>query len=128
MASGGSYRIQSTSLNKEFESPPETAWTEQEIADGLNGIPINTSYKIHTWTFSNLQGCDYEDLATLFASQQSGNAQLSQMETDPYDASGADLHYGTATFTDFIIRNIAPRTRGLPFYESVRVEFEIFVS
>ena len=54
MASGGSYRIQSTSLNKEFEVPPETAWTEQEISIGLNGIPINTSYKIHTWTFSNL--------------------------------------------------------------------------
>ena len=51
MASGGSYRIQSTSLNKEFEVPPETSWTEQEISIGLNGIPINTSYKIHTWTF-----------------------------------------------------------------------------
>ena len=128
MASGGSYRIQSTTLNKEFEVPPETSWTEQEISIGLNGIPINSSYKTHAWTFSNLQGCDYEDLATLFASQQDNNTQLSEMETDPYDASGADLHYGTTTFTDFIIRNIAPRTRGLPFYDSVTVTFEVFVS
>lgn len=128
MASGGAYRIQSTSLNKEFEVPPETSWTEQEIGIGLNGIPINSSYKRHTWQFNNLQGCDYEDLAALFESQQDNNSQLSELETDPYDATGADLRYGTATFTDFIILSIAPRQRGLPFYDNVQILFEVFVS
>ncbi len=126
MASGGAYRIQSSTLNKEFQVPESTAWTEQPIAGGLNGIPINTGYKLHTMSFSNMEGCDFEDLATLFDGQQSGNAQLSELETDPYDASGADLHYGTETFTDFIIQSIAPRTRGLPLYQSVTVVFEVF--
>jgi hypothetical protein len=128
VASGGAYRIQSSSLNKEFEAPQTTAWAEQEISIGLNGIPVNSGYKLHTWNFANLEGCDYEDLATLFESQQDDNAQLSQLETDPYDASGAAIKYGTVTFTDFIIRNIAPRTRGLPFYDNVTVIFEVFVS
>ena len=75
-----------------------------------------------------MEGCDFEDLATLFDGQQSANAQLTEMETDPYDASGADETYGTLAFTDFIIQNIAPRTRGLPLYDSVTVTFEIFVS
>ncbi len=128
MASGGAYRIQSSTLNKEFQTPETTPWTEQPIAGGLNGIPVNSSYKIQTWNFSSMEGCDYEDLTTLFDGQQSDNAQLVEMETDPYDASGADLHYGTTTYTDFIIQSIAPRTRGLPLYESVSVTFEIFVS
>lgn len=128
MASGGAYRIQSSTLNKEFQAPETTAWAEQPIAGGLNGIPINTSYKIHTMNFSNMEGCDFEDLATLFDGQQSGNAQLSELETDPYDASGADLHYGTTVFTDFIIQSIAPRTRGFPLYESVTIVCEVFVS
>lgn len=128
MASGGSYRIQSTSLNKEFEAPQSTSWQEQEIAIGLNGIPINSGYKLHTWNLENLQGCDFEDLATLFESQQDNNAQLTELETDPYDATRQDLSYGTITYTDFIIRNIAPRTRGLPFYQSVTITFEIFIS
>ena len=128
MSSGGAYRIRSSSLNKSFEYPISTAWTEQEIAAGLNGIPINSGYKLHEWRFTNLEGCDYEDLATLFASQQNGNAQLQELETDPYDATRQDLDYSTETYTDFIIRNIAPRTRGQPFYDSVTVTFEVFVS
>ena len=127
MASGGTYRIESTSLNKSFQAPETTQWQEQPIAGGLNGIPINTSYKLHTWNFVNMEGCDFEDLATLFDGQQSANDQLTEMETDPYDASGADKTYGTLAFTDFIIQNIAPRTRGLPLYDSVTVIFEIFV-
>jgi hypothetical protein len=64
MASGGAYRIESTTLNKEFQAPESTDWNEQAIADGLNGIPVNSSYKLHIWNFSDMEGCDYEDLAT----------------------------------------------------------------
>lgn len=124
MASGGTYRINNT----EFQAPDSTAWNEQEIAGGLNGIPINTGYKVHSWAFDSMEGCDYENLATLFDLQQSGNAQLSTLETDPYDAAGARERYGTVTYTDFVIQNIAPRTRGLPLYPNVQVTFEVFVS
>jgi hypothetical protein len=128
MASGGSYRIQSSSLNKEFPAPPETTWNEQTISNGLNGIPINNSYRTLTWTFEDMLGCDYEDLATLFESQQSANAQLEELETDPYDASGAEEVYGTVVYSDFVIQSIAPRTRGLPLYQSVTVQIEVFVA
>ena len=127
MASGGAYRIESSTLNKEFPAPESTVWNEQLIADGLNGIPVNTSYKVHLWNLRNLEGCDYEDLATLFQSQQNANSQLIALETDPYDASGADMKYGTATYVDFIIKSIDPRTRGLPLYENVIVTFEVHV-
>jgi hypothetical protein len=126
MASGGAYRIQSTTTNKEFPAPPTTSWDEQPIAGGLNGIPINTGYKIHTWNFENMLGSDFDDLAALFDSQQSANAQLVEVETDPYEADQSCDTYGTTAYTDFVILNIAPRTRGLPLYESVTVQFEIF--
>lgn len=126
MASGGTYRIKSTALNKEFSAPPTTSWEEQPIAAGLNGIPVNSGYKTHTWNFDNMLGSDYEDLAALFDSQQSNNAQLSTLETDPYEADQACDKYGTKAYTDFIIQSIAPRTRGLPLYESVTVTFEVF--
>lgn len=127
MASGGTYRIQSTSLNKSFIAPI-TTWDEQLITPGLNAIPINSGYRIHRWEFSSLEGCDFEDLATLFESQQSGNAQLEELETDPYDAGLVTEVYGTETYNDFVIQSINPRTRGLPLYESVTVVFEVFVN
>jgi len=127
MASGGTYRIESSSLNKEFPAP-ETSWNEQPIAAGLNGIPVNASYKIHTWDFGEMLGSDYDDLAALFDGQQSANAQLTTLETDPYPADKSCNSYGTVDYTDFIIQNIAPRTRGLPHYQSVSVQFEVFVS
>lgn len=127
MASGGSYRIQSSTLDKEFQAPV-SSWSEQLITPGLNGIPINSGYRIHRWEFPSLEGCDYEDLAALFESQQDDNAQLVELETDPYDASGANETYGTQTFDDFVIVSIDPRTRGLPLYENVSIIFEIFVS
>ena len=83
MASGGTYRINNT----EFPAPEDTQWSEQEIAGGLNGIPINTGYKLHTWNFVNMEPCDYENLAAFFDTQQSGNAQLSKIETDVYNAN-----------------------------------------
>ena len=126
MAQGGAYRIESSSLNKEFTAPPTTDWDEQPIAGGLNGIPVNSGYKIHTWNFANMLGSDYDDLASLFDSQQSANAQLNTLETDPYEADLSCNQYGTKDYTDFFIQNIAPRTRGLPLYESVTVTFEVF--
>lgn len=128
MASGGTYRIESSSLNKEFSAPPETNWNEQPIAGGLNGIPINTGYKLHEWSFGEMAGSDYDDLASLFDSQQSDNTQLNTLETDPYSADKACDPYGTIAYTDFTILNIAPRTRGLPHYQNVTVTFEVFVS
>ncbi len=128
MATGGTYRIESTTLNKSFTAPPTTAWEEQFIAAGLNGIPINTGYKIHTWNFENMLGSDFDDLAALFDEQQSNNSQLTTLETDPYEADQSCDVYGTKNYTDFFIQNIAPRTRGLPLYESVVVTFEIFAS
>jgi hypothetical protein len=126
MASGGTYRIESTTLNKEFPSPPTTSWDEQPIAAGLNGIPVNSGYKIHIWNLVDLLGSDYEDLASLFDEQQSNNSQLSALETDPYESDQSCNRYGTKEYGDFFIQNIAPRTRGLPLYESVTVTFEVF--
>ena len=126
MATGGTYRIESTTLNKEFPAPVTTDWNEQPIAGGLNGIPVNTGYKIHTWNLEDMLGSDYDDLAALFDSQQSNNAQLSTLETDPYEADLSCDPYGTVAYTDFVIQSIAPRTRGLPLYKSVTITFEVF--
>lgn len=128
MASGGTYRIESSSLNKSFQSPETTTWTEQNIAQGLNGIPINNSYKVHTWSFPSMQGCDFDDLVALFESQQDNNSQLTELETDPYDASGSIQRYGTVSYTDFFIISVDPRTRGLPLYEGVTVTFQVYVA
>jgi hypothetical protein len=126
MASGGTYRIQSSTLDKEFFAPPETSWEEQFIAGGLNGIPVNSGYKIHTWSFENMLGSDFDDLAALFDEQQSDNSQLTTLETDPYEADQSCDVYGTKSYSDFYIQNIAPRTRGLPLYQSVTITFEVF--
>ncbi len=73
-------------------------------------------------------GSDFDDLAALFDGQQSTNALLTTLETDPYEADKSCNEYGTTDYTDFIIQNLSPRTRGLPHYQSVSVVFEIFVS
>jgi hypothetical protein len=126
MASGGTYRIESTTLNKEFPSPVSTEWIEQPIGNGLNGVPVNSGYKSHVWNLESLLGSDFDDLAALFDEQQSNNAQLSALETDPYPADLSCDPYGTTEYSDFFIRNIT-RTRGLPNYLGVTVEFEVFV-
>ncbi len=127
MASGGSYRIESTTINKEF-FPAETSWEEQPIASGLNGILVNSGYKLLNWNLEDVLGSDFDDLASLFDNQQSNNSQLSEVETDPYPADLACNPYGTVTYTDFVILSISPRTRGLPNYKNVQVSFEVFVS
>ena len=120
MAIGGTYRIN----NNEFPAPI-TNWTEQLIAGGLNAIPILSLYRIHTWQWSELSGEIVETLFGLFESQQSANAQLAALETDPYDATGAELAYGTTAYIDFIIQSLSPRRRGLPQYQDVTVTFEV---
>lgn len=127
MASGGTYKITSGSTVWEAPAPVETNWEDQPIDMGLNGIPILAGYRLHTWNIGELEGCQFDDLLSLIASQQSGNSQLSVLETDPYDATLQDTDYATTTYTDFIIRPI-PRQRGLPHYQNVTVTFEIFVS
>lgn len=126
MATGGTYRIESSTLNKSFPMPDSTEWSEQPIAPGLNGIGINTGYKLHQWSFDNMLGSDFDDLASLFDEQQDNNAQLSVLETDPYESDQSCDAYATKEYTDFVILSIDPRTRGLPLYESVSVVFEIF--
>jgi hypothetical protein len=125
MASGGTYRID----DWESPAPVETDWPDSDdvIDDGLNGIPIKSDYKVHTWNIGSLEGCDFESLADKVDSQQSNNSQLSELETDPYNASLADTAYGTETYTDFIIRPLN-RRRGLPLYENVQVTFVVMVS
>jgi hypothetical protein len=126
MATGGTYRIQSTTLNKEFPAPVSTEWSEQPISNGLNGVPVNSGYKNLVWNLEDLLGSDFADLAALFDEQQDNNSQLSELETDPYPSDLSCDPYGTVTYSDFFIRNIT-RTRGLPNYIGVTVEFEVWV-
>lgn len=118
----GSYRIDSTVF-----PVPATSWEEIPIADGLNGLAINSSYKVHRWTWSSLDASIAKQVFDKFASQQNAGSQLDVLETDPYGADLADDRYGTAVYTDFIITEISPRNRGLPFYDSVQVTFEVWV-
>lgn len=119
----GSYRINTT-----YFPSPESQWDEQSIAPGLNGIPINSSYKIHTWNFDKLDATLAELLYALWQSQQDDNTQLNTLETDPYDATGGNLKYGTTEYSDFVIQTIGNRHRGFPNYEGVSVIFEVYVA
>lgn len=119
----GTYRID------EITFPvPITEWEDQELAQGLNGIPVNTSYRVHRWNFDELEGEIATQLYDKFQEQQSANSQLSELETDPFDASLAEETYGTETFTDFVIISPGVRRRGLPNYSNVTVIFEVFVT
>lgn len=107
---------------------PATSWEDPVIAIGLNGIPIINSYRIHRWTWSQLEGEIAKLVYEKFTEQQAANAPLTSLETDPYDASLADASYGTTIYTDFAITEISPRNRGLPFYDNVVVTFEVYVA
>lgn len=119
----GSYRI-----NDVYFPAPETEWAEQQIGMGLNGIPINSGYRRHTWSFNELDGQLANSLYTLYQSQQDGNAPLVTLETDPYDASASIETYGTEIYTDFTILEVGNRHRGMPNYSGVTVIFEVYVS
>jgi hypothetical protein len=119
----GAYRVNDTDF-----PVPVTSWDEQPIAAGLNGIPVLSSYRIHSWRWDQLESHWAELLYSLFNTQQAGNAQLDSIETDPYDATGANLDYGTEIYTDAIIQSVGARTRGFPMYDDVTVTFEVYVS
>lgn len=119
----GSYRIDDT-----FFPAPITRWDEQAIDDGLNAIPILNSYRVHIWEFGELSAELAQLLYALHTSQQANNAQLSTLETDPYEGNLGTESYGTQVYTDFTIKQVSSRVRGYPNYQSVEVIFEVYVS
>jgi hypothetical protein len=122
--SGGQYRIDDLILDQ----APVATWESQLIRDGLNGKPINSSYEMHRWRFAEMDSDTFEDIYALYLSQQQGTTQLSELETDPADLSSGSDEYGTVVYTDFIIKSVDPRTRGLPRYEDVNITFEVYVA
>lgn len=106
---------------------PATSWEEQPIAAGLNGLSINSGYKIHRWNWGSLDASIAKTVFQKFDALQSAGNQPSTIETDSYDANLADEKYGTQVYSDVIIRELSTRTRSLPFYENVSIVFEIFV-
>lgn len=119
----GTFRIDEVT----FPAPSSSEWEDQELAQGLNGIPINASYRIHRWNFDQLEGEIANSLYDKYQEQQD-EGQLGELETDPYDASLATESYGTETYTDFVIISPGVRRRGLPHYENVTVVMEVYVS
>ena len=120
---GGSYRINQTDF-----PAPATTWEERPIAQGLNGISVNSAYKQHRWRWKMLGGETVINLFALFDNQQSGVTPITSIETDPYDASGANLNYGTVEYTDVVMVSMSSRTRGLPHYEDLEIVFEVYVA
>jgi hypothetical protein len=119
----GNYRIDDIAF-----PAPATSWEEQPIAAGLNGLSINSAYRIHRWTWSGLEASVAKQVFQKFDALQAAGEQPASLETDPYDASTADENYGTVTYTDVIVRELSPRTRGLPFFDNISILFEIFVA
>lgn len=119
----GNYRIDDLVL-----PAPTTTWEEQVMGAGLNGLPINTSYRMLRMTWSSLEAEIAQAIYAKFAEQQSAGQPLSVLETDPYGAELANEKYATKVYTDFTIVSISPRERGLPFYNNVVVVCEVYVS
>lgn len=119
----GMYRINSLVLGV----APKTSWNQQLIRDGLNGIPINSSYQMHQWTFPELDADTMEAVLALFQSQQTTNSQLEELETDPHYVASGSTEYATKVYDDFILKAVDPRERGLPRYENVTFIFEVYV-
>lgn len=119
----GSYRIEDLVF-----PVPATSWEEQPIAAGLNGLSINSGYKVHRWNWSSLEADIAKTIFQKFDALQSAGNQPATIETDPYDAALADEKYGTQVYSDVIIRELSARSRSLPFYENVSIIFEIHIS
>lgn len=120
--SGGIYRIDDLVIDQ----APVVTWENQLIQDGLNGIAINSSYEMMRWRFAEMDSDTFEDILDKYNEQQTGNAQLEELETDPHNASSGSDEYGTVVYDDFVIKSIDPRTRGLPRYEDVNIVFEVY--
>lgn len=124
MRVGGAYRID------DIEFPaPVTEWQDQVLGARLDGFPVLNSYRLHRWTWpgAGLEGCVMQQLLELFYQQQSQGVQLSELETDPFDASTAESNYGTVVYRDFIIKSVQPLRRDLPHYSDPEVIFEVYV-
>ena len=122
---GGAYRID------EYEFPaPLASWEDQVIGGGLDGIPFLCSYMRHKWEWptGTITAEHMEMLASKFSEQCSGGAALTSLETDPPDVSTWDYKYSTVVYDEFVILSITPMTRGLPHYDGVVVEFEVYVN
>lgn len=119
----GNYRIEGL-----FFPAPVSGWIENPLGVGLNGIPVLSSYRIHTWSWPQLEAILAKELFAKFESQQTNNSQLALLETDPYDASTALDKYGTVEYTDFIIISVGTRSRNFPNYDGVEVTFEVYVA
>lgn len=119
----GNYRIDDLIL-----PVPQTTWEDQVMGAGLNGIPINSSYRLLRMTWSSLEAEIAKEIYAKFEEQQSTGLPLSVLETDPYGAELANDRYATKIYTDFIIVSISPRERGLPFYNNVTLTAEVHVS
>lgn len=94
---------------------------------GLNGLPINSSYKLLRMVWSSLDAEIAKDIYAKFEEQQTSGLPLSVLETDPYGAELATDRYATKIYTDFTLVSISPRERGLPFYNNVTVMAEVYV-
>lgn len=129
MAIGGTYRISSTTVSYEFPTPV-SQWDYQILGAGLNGLPKQNSYRVHTWTWpgGSLDACDMMHLVELFEAQNNDGVQLSILETDPHDIIEANEKYGTVRYTDFVILEVAPIQRSLPNYESPSCKFEVYTA
>lgn len=122
MAQGGTYRINSVDF-----PAPQTAWEEQQLGDGLDGIPILGSYRIHRWRWSQLDGGEAASVYSLFNTATAGRDAVT-LETDPYDASLASSKYGTYEYQDVIVKSVSRRQRGLPNYSDIEVAFEVYIA
>jgi hypothetical protein len=123
-AGKGTYRIE----EQEFPAPV-TDWDPQPLGSLLNGFVVHSSYYTHKWTWpGGILESDYmEALLAKFQDQQDTGVQLTLLETDPYDASGACETYGTVEYTDFLIKEVTPTRREFPHYGDVTVTFEVYV-
>lgn len=119
----GNYRIDDLVL-----PAPSTTWEDQVMGAGLNGIPINSSYRMLRMTWSSLDAEIAKDIYAKFEEQQSTGQPLSVLETDPYGAELASDRYATKIYTDFTLVSISPRERGLPFYNNVVVIAEVYIA
>ncbi len=130
--SGGTYAIADSTEQVVFPVPI-TTWVEQDLGDGLNGIPVFNAYRLHTWRWSSLTEEYMAKLAAFQRRQQTNNTAPTAVETEPYDplddcdGTGHKGSYRTELYDDVRIKSLS-RERGFSLYTNVMVTFEILVA
>lgn len=124
MASGGYYVLTDSTESITFPAPV-TAWPEQVLGDGLDGVPVFNAYRIHTWAWTSLPE-DYLQKLAAFQTRQQAGTLLTTIETDEYDPADDCVQYRTVEYTDVRIKNLN-RERGYGVYNSPTMTFEILV-